>query len=363
MCLDARPGGRLGRRAFLAGGAATVACSALAARSPAAAAPALDPVEVAPGLVVLRRGSWGADLPAPGDLPTEAGGDVRVLVVHHSASANGYAEADVAGTIRQFHAMHTGPERGWPDVAYNFFVDRFGRVWEGRAGSLDRPVIGDATGGNQGFSQLVCLVGNHVAEPPSGEAVDALSRVLAWLARREGVDVTPGAVATFTSRGSNLWPAGATVRTPTIAGHRDLSRTACPGDAAYARVTGDLPSLVAQRVAEQEAAERPATTVPTTPPTSATASTPASSAPPTEAGGDAVAAPARGGSGHDRGGGSPFRAPFLAAGTALTAVAVAMARRQRRTGTATGAPASASAPAGPEPDDPAAVRGSRRAAR
>src|SRR5690606_21006449 len=176
--------------------AATVA-SALAVRSPAAAAPGPDPVAVAPGLLVHPRDAWGADLPAPDDLPTEADGDVRVLVVHHSASGNGYAEADVANEIRNFYAMHTGPQRKWPDVAYNFFVDRFGGVWEGRAGSLERPVIGDATSGNQGFSQLVCLVGNHVSEPPSDEAVDSLSRVLAWLARREGVDVTPGAVATF----------------------------------------------------------------------------------------------------------------------------------------------------------------------
>lgn len=348
MCLERRTSGRVDRRAFLAGGAAAVACSTLA-RPPAAGAatwqaPAPVPAEVAPGLAVLRRESWGPDLPAPADLPTEAPGDVQVLVVHHSASANGYDEGAVAGKIRQFHALHTGGERGWRDVAYNFFVDRFGRVWEGRRGSLDRPVIGDATGGNQGFSQLVCLIGDHVSDEPSPQAVDALSRVLAWLARREGVDVTPGAVTSFTSRGSNRWPAGATVQTTTIAGHRDMSRTACPGDAAYARVVGDLPSLVAERVAEQEAAASPVSSVPTTAPADTAAPPAADEAEPaagaaTDADGQRASAATPGESD-----GSPFRVPFLAAGTALAAVAIPMAVRRRRAGEAQAAAAGDAAP-------------------
>lgn len=350
MCDDRRTTGRVDRRAFLAGGAAAVACSTLARPTAAGAAtwqaPAPVPVEVAPALAVLRRESWGPDLPAPADLPTEAAGDVRVLVVHHSASANGYDEGAVAGKIRQFHALHTGGERGWRDVAYNFFVDRFGRVWEGRTGSLDRPVIGDATGGNQGFSQLVCLIGDHVSEQPSPQAVDALSRVLAWLARREGVDVTPGAVTSFTSRGSNRWPAGATVRTTTIAGHRDMSRTACPGDAAYARVVGDLPSLVADRLAEQEAADSagPApTTAPadTTAPPTADEAQPAGGEAPADADDERTSAATPGQSG-----GSPFRLPFLAAGTAVAAVAIPMAVRRRRVGEARAAAPAATAAAG-----------------
>ena len=183
MCLD--------RRDFLAGSAAVAAAAvtAMGGGGDASAGTAqplpLVPVDLAPGLTVLRRASWGADLAAPAGLPAEAPGDVRVLLVHHSASTNDYGQSAAADQIRQFHALHTGPERGWPDVAYNFLVDRFGRVWEGRAGSLDAPVIGDATGGNQGFSQLVCLIGTFVAEEPTPEALDALG-ARAGLARPEG---------------------------------------------------------------------------------------------------------------------------------------------------------------------------------
>jgi hypothetical protein len=322
MCLD--------RRTFLAGGAAlaTAAVTAggrgggrAAAAGPAQALPPV-PVEVAPGLTVLRRDSWGADLPAPAGLPTEAPGEVRVLLVHHSASTNDYGEDAAADQIREFHALHTGPEKGWPDVAYNFFVDRFGRVWEGRAGSADGPVIGDATGGNQGHSQLVCLIGNFVSTEPTPEAMDALVRVLAWVGRRDGVDLTPGATTTFTSRGSNRWPEGVTVETTTIAGHRDMSQTACPGDAAYARVRGDLPALVAAHAE----ATAPTTTAP--PPTTAPPTTPAptttAASRPDRTGSEAAAGP-----GDDDEGGPPTA---LLGGAAVTVAAAATALALRLRG-------------------------------
>jgi hypothetical protein len=343
VCTDGTPAGAdptlaVGRRSFLTGGAATVAVTVLTVSQPAPASPRQAPVAVALGLSILPRASWAAGLPAPAALPTEEPGDVRVLLVHHSASANGYAEDAVATHIRQFHALHTGPEKGWPDVAYNFFVDRFGQVWEGRAGSLDGPVIGDATGGNQGFSQLVCLIGNHVSESPSPGAIDALSRVLAWIAVRDGVDVTPGATTSFVSRGSNRWPAGTTVETTTIAGHRDMSQTACPGDAAYARVRGDLPALVSQRASERAAAKATPAPTTTTPEPATTASTtaPASAAPPpttttaaraasTDREARPLAAPASDGDDDSR-----LAVPLVLGGIAALTVALPVALRRRR---------------------------------
>ena len=205
-----------------------------------------------PGVVVRPRADWARGLPVVGPLAEELPGDVRFLVVHHSASPNGYAAGDVADLLRGFHAVHTGPDRNWPDVAYNFFVDRFGAVWEGRAGSLAGPVKPDATGGSQGFAQTCCFVGDHTVEPPTPDARRAMTLLLAGLAQRYGVD--PRATATFVSRGSNRWSAGATVTTPTIVGHRDMSRTTCPGDAAYPLVTQAFPADVAAVLAARATA-------------------------------------------------------------------------------------------------------------
>src|SRR5688500_5662024 len=100
-----------------------------------------------PPFPIHRREEWGADLAPKGPLEVEAPGDVRFLLVHHSVSGNDYAPEAVAPEIRSFYALHTGPEKGWPDVAYNFFVDRFGEIWEGRQGSVGAPVKASATGG------------------------------------------------------------------------------------------------------------------------------------------------------------------------------------------------------------------------
>lgn len=209
---------------------ATGSSRPIAAPLPAAAPVAASAdglVEVVPGLRIHPRDHWGADLAPTATIERD---EVKFLLVHHTASSNTYS--DPVPTIRSAYLFHTSPAKGWPDVAYHFFVARDGSVWEGRAGSLDRAVEASATGGNQGWAQLVCLVGNHVDVAPTSAAQASLVQVLKWLTWRYRLD--PSATATYVSRGSNKHPAGTTVTTPVISGHRDATLTACPGDAAYA---------------------------------------------------------------------------------------------------------------------------------
>ena len=128
----------------------------------------------------------------------------------------------------QTYAFQTGPAKRWPDVCYHFFIGPDGSVWEGRAGSLDGPVVADATGGNQGYAQLICLLGNFMDVAPTLAAQESLIRLMLFLADRYDVDTDPAATVTFTSRGSNKYPAGIEITTSTISGHRDTSATACP---------------------------------------------------------------------------------------------------------------------------------------
>lgn len=102
---------------------------------------------------------------------------MKFLLVHHSASRNGHSTADAPGILRSFYDYHTGPEKGWNDIAYNFLIDAGGGIWEGRSGSFDGPVAGDATGGNQGFTQLVCLIGDYNVAQPS---IASLSSPVPW---------------------------------------------------------------------------------------------------------------------------------------------------------------------------------------
>jgi hypothetical protein len=198
----------------------------------------VQPVAVRNDLAIHPRDAWGADIPPIGPIDVEP--DVRFLLVHHSATRNDYRPDEVVRVLRGMYWTHTHPDRRWPDVCYHLLVDRFGGVWEGRAGSLAGAVVADATGGSQGHAMLVCLVGDYSDDLPPEPALASMRRSLAWLADRHHVDTTPGAMVTLVSRGSNLWPAGTAVTAPTIAGHRDMSDTACPGDALYRYVRNGL---------------------------------------------------------------------------------------------------------------------------
>lgn len=192
---------------------------------------------IRPGLAINPRSAWGADRP-PG--PALAAEDVKFLIVHHSASQTRHRSEDVPTILRGWYDFHTGPEKGWADIAYNFVVDSEGGVWEGRQGSITGPVAGDATGGNQGSSQLVCVIGDYDQATPTSASLSSLVAVLAWLSDRYDVDTGPGSEATFVSKGSNRWPAGTVITTPTITGHRAMSKTSCPGASLNAYVVGGL---------------------------------------------------------------------------------------------------------------------------
>ncbi len=207
---------------------------------------------------------------------------MRFLIVHHSASRNGHTTEETPGILRAFYDYHTGT-KGWNDIAYNFLIDSGGGVWEGRAGSLEGPVAGDATGGNQGFTQLVCVIGDYNAAQPTGPSLRSLVSLLAWLADRYRVATAPGSEVTFVSRGSNRWPEGTTVVTPTITGHRTMSRTTCPGDHLNSYVVGELMNDVHKARGGSPVTTSAPPSATTIQETTTTASPPTSAAPTTTA--------------------------------------------------------------------------------
>lgn len=233
--------GQWSRRDLLRSSAAVGAFMAIGGGIAGAAAPTeTDAVAVSSDLSVYPRHAWALDGPTA-SIESE---DVRFLLVHHTAGS-APARSRVPDELRAIHRFHTGPERGWPDVAYNFLVDPYGGVWEGRAGSLNGAVRASATGGNQGYAQLVCLLGDFTAQLPTDAAIDALTRTLVWLGIRFGLDLGVDARTRFISRGSNRWSEGTEVDAHVISGHRDMSYTACPGDTFYPYLTTSLRADVA----------------------------------------------------------------------------------------------------------------------
>ena len=84
---------------------------------------------------------------------------IRAAVVHHTAESNDYQPQDSAAIVQSIYAYHT-QILGWCDIAYNALVDKYGQVFEGRAGALIGPVQGDHTGGFNRDSWGVAMIGN-----------------------------------------------------------------------------------------------------------------------------------------------------------------------------------------------------------
>lgn len=215
----------------------------VAIHTPRPASPALAP----PGAgalpdqpAVATRAQWGADeswrsYAAGCDGSVSYASSVRNAFVHHTDSVNDYAPADVPALLRGIYYFHTHT-RQWCDIAYNFLIDRFGKVWEGRYGGITKPVIGAHTGGFNTGATGVSLIGEHGSAAVSKAERAALVGLLAWKLGYHGVD--PRASVTVTSGGSTRYAAGVVVTIPRVAGHRDVSVTACPGQLAYDLLPG-----------------------------------------------------------------------------------------------------------------------------
>jgi len=173
---------------------------------------------------VRSRADWGADESLRGE-PSYAD-HVDAVVVHHTAQGNAYAQGDVPRLIRADYAYHV-QARGWSDLGYNLVVDRFGGIWEGRAGGLGRATIGSHAQGFNTGTVGVALLGDMTEGAPTAAVIKAVAKVGAYAAATWRFD--PQSTATLTSRGSPRYPSGQTVRLPRIFGHQDTGKTACPG--------------------------------------------------------------------------------------------------------------------------------------
>ncbi|MFC6696686.1 FG-GAP-like repeat-containing protein [Nocardioides daphniae] len=174
---------------------------------------------------IYSRAQWGANEKLR-DKSSLRYGTISAGFVHHTVNANDYSADEVPGIIRSIYAYHT-KSRGWSDIGYNFLVDRFGRIWEGRYGGVDKAVVGAHTLGYNDYAFAMSAIGNFETAKPSQSMVDAYGALMAWKLSLAGVDAS----STKQKVGKGTFQA--------INGHRDAGSTACPGKHLYARL-GDI---------------------------------------------------------------------------------------------------------------------------
>jgi hypothetical protein len=176
-----------------------------------------------PPFGVHTRAEWGA---RPYNGTPDYGSSIKLAVVHHSDSPNTYTPADVPSILRSIQAFHMDAN-GWADIGYNFVVDKFGGIWEARAGGMDKPVIGAHAKGFNTNSVGVMVIGDYTSAQPSAAALESVSNVVGWKMSLSGND--PSGRVDFTSGGADKYAAGVVVNLPRVVGHQDVNFTSCPG--------------------------------------------------------------------------------------------------------------------------------------
>ena len=176
-----------------------------------------------PRPVIYSRAQWGADERMRSKSSLHYG-DVHAGFVHHTVNANDYTRAEVPALLRSIYAYHV-QSRGWSDIGYNYLIDRFGRIWEGRYGGIDRAVVGAHTLGYNDDSFAASAIGNYEIDQAEPAMLQAYAALFAWKLSLHGVDASLHPAVRHHAAGSRRSTATATP-----------AATACPGQYLYDKI-------------------------------------------------------------------------------------------------------------------------------
>ena len=206
----------------------------------------------APMPTIITRAEWGAD-------ETQRRGNARIAptikaaFVHHTTSKSDYAPEQAAQQMRNLYSWYV---RGlkYQDMAYNFLVDRFGRLYEGRGGGMDQAVVGGHTAGFNEETFAVSAIGNFQTFTPAPAEMEAIvesvSSLISWKMSMNHRD--PNGSTTLVSNsgsGTSRFKPGESATAAVVGGHRDIGSTACPGQHLHAQ----LPNIRARAGAKMGA--------------------------------------------------------------------------------------------------------------
>jgi N-acetylmuramoyl-L-alanine amidase-like protein len=198
-----------------------------------ASTPVAQALKLSPRPRIVSRAAWGADLASGGCPPRGPPeyGTVQAAVIHHTVNANDYTPAEAPSIVLGICRFHVFGN-GWNDIGYNALVDRYGTIYEGRAGGLKRPVVGAQAQGFNAQTTSIASIGDHTSEAPTPQAQRSIIRFLAW---KLGVSHATPATASvqLTSAGGpeSRYRTGTVITVPRVLGHTTLGLTACPGGA------------------------------------------------------------------------------------------------------------------------------------
>lgn len=171
-------------------------------------------------LSINPRSSWNAKPPRS----FSEASLTRGIIFHWNGPPKGeYSEIEVPNIVKDTQNFHMDTQ-GWNDIAYNYAIDRFGGVWEGRGLDIWNAASG-TTFANSNLLAVELILGE--GDVFSQAAKDAMIQIARWY--------------TITLN-----------RTPKFYGHKDIVATSCPGDEIYAFIQ-TLPTLLPEEKKEDMA--------------------------------------------------------------------------------------------------------------
>ena len=140
-------------------------------------------------VAVTSRAGWGADESYLDWDPEYY--NARHVVIHHTAGTNNYTMDQSASIVRGIYHYHA-VTLDWGDIGYNFLVDKWGRAFEGRKGTLSAPSGKMVAGAHdQGFNSGtmgISMMGTYQSEAPSQATLNTVGALAGWQLRRAGVN-------------------------------------------------------------------------------------------------------------------------------------------------------------------------------
>ena len=193
---------------------------------------------------IVSREAWGAARCRPREAPTY--GTVKAVHVHHTVSLNDYAPEEAPAIVLAVCRYHRN-SNGWNDIGYNALVDKYGVLYEGRAGGLDQAVVGAQAQGFNAETAGIASIADHTSVGATPETLTALTSYIRWKLGVHGQPLSGPVTLRSTGGPATKYAAGRRVTLDRVIGHRDTGRTACPGTLLYAQLD-ELRLLVASGV-------------------------------------------------------------------------------------------------------------------
>ena len=162
-------------------------------------------------------------------------GVVQMAFVHHTVTANDYTPDQSASIVLGIAKYHRDTN-GWNDIGYNFLVDQYGQVFEGRAGGVEQAVIGAHSQGYNSQSTGVAVLGTFSDVPIPEAAMAAITQLLGWKLSLHGVPCEGGLTIVSGGGSLNRYPSGTPWPCSGSPGIATATATACPGNALYAQL-------------------------------------------------------------------------------------------------------------------------------